>query len=122
VDTYAAVRALQAHGFSLEQAESLTAVIQEATSGTPTVPELRTFVLEQDVKLERLRTEMHQEFGTVRSDLAALREEMRGGFALSAQRLETLERGVRRLAWLPWGILALSLGILTLLVQAFAVH
>ena len=76
MDTHAAVRRLQAHGLTLEQAEDITEVIQEATAPVPTHADLRTFVLEQDLKLERLRTEIHQEFGRVHAALAGLAEQM----------------------------------------------
>jgi hypothetical protein len=111
LDTHAAVRALQAHGFSLEQAEGITEVVLDATAGIPTPTDLRTFVLEQDVKLERLRTEMHQEFGRVHSALTALHGHV--------TRLDTQ---LNRLAWLPWGVVALSGGMAALLVHAFVLR
>lgn len=69
MDTYAAVQRLQAHGLSLEQAEDILAVLQDALAPVPTQPELRAFVLEHDRNLERLRGEMHQEFSRLRSEL-----------------------------------------------------
>jgi hypothetical protein len=112
LDTHAAVRALQAHGFSLEQAEGITEVVQDATASTPTLPELRQFVLGSDVKLEQLRTEMHRELGLVRSDSAALREEMRGQFALV----------VHHFTMLHWWMIGLTVGIAALLVEAFVLR
>jgi hypothetical protein len=69
MDTYAAVQRLQAHGLTLAQAEAIVAVVQDALAPVPTQPELRTFVLEHDRNLERLRSEMHQEFSRLRSEL-----------------------------------------------------
>ena len=69
MDTYAAVQRLQAHGLTVEQAEDILAVLQDALAPVPSQPELRAFVLEQDRNLERLRGEMHQEFSRLRSDL-----------------------------------------------------
>ena len=84
MDTYAAVQRLQAHGLTVEQAEDILAVLQDALAPVPSQPELRAFVLEQDRNLERLRGEMHQEFSRLRSDL--LQEFGRVHTALEAMR------------------------------------
>lgn len=78
MDTYGAIRRLQTHGLTLEQAEDITAVIQEAIAPVPSQMELRTFVLEQDLKLERLRTEMHQEFGRIHAAIAGISQQITG--------------------------------------------
>jgi hypothetical protein len=78
MDTYGAIRRLQTHGLTLEQAEDITAVIQEAIAPVPSQMELRTFVLEQDLKLERLRTEMHQEFGRMHAAIVGLSQQLTG--------------------------------------------
>lgn len=78
MDTYAAIRRLQSHGLTLEQAEDITAVIVEAVTPVPTRTDLRTFVLEQDLKLERLRTDMHQEFGRIHAAIAGISQQITG--------------------------------------------
>ena len=78
MDTYAAMGRLQSHGLTQDQAADILAVIQEAVAPVPTSTELRNFVLEQDLKLERLRTEMHQEFGRVHAAIAGLASQISG--------------------------------------------
>lgn len=76
MDTNAAVRRLEASGLTREQAEAVTAVMQEAVAPVPTTLELRNFVLEHDVKLERFRGEVLQEFGRVNTTLARIEAQL----------------------------------------------
>ena len=94
MDTYAAIQRLQAHGLSLEQAEDILAVLQDALEPVPSQPELRAFVLEQDRNVERLRGEMHQEFSRLRSELAQLRSDLTQEFGRVHTALEALRRPV----------------------------
>jgi hypothetical protein len=106
LDTHAAVRQLEQAGASTALAEAMTQIIQDAVSGTPTVLELRQLVIEQDLKLERLRgemqafrTEMREEFGRMHTTLA----QMHGTLNLHNVRISTMNR----LAWAMVGLAAI---------------